>query len=1631
MSETPAAESANTETGPSGDQSPTLEQSADSEPAAPVEKPKRAPRRRATKAAADETEIPAPTADPPRAPRASRSKKEPLVVADVEPSAEPAAPEATTAPRRRRRTSKAADASAEAIVEAVPTATELTIPGLEETPEESTPEPPAADTPREGGQSNRRRSRRGRGGSNNAAKNPSEAVAALDLEALTADIAITQDGAAVEPIAPEQPEPRKGGRRSRRQDRTPASLTTEEAIKLAGLTDFVTPVTSTDSTTEQPSKKGRSRRKRNTPETVLAQPEVVEAAAETAESADEASRRSRRRRGRRRRGESDEPIEIAESAELLVDGDAIRALELELEDEDEEDLDLVPLTPPVQPVYVAPPLVPQSYLTGSVDRSVRVDARIETVGASGHRRFNINGEPHNPFLFFVNTETATDGNVVEAQIRGAAANGIHLYSAVMYLPLKNAYGERPFGRIDSVLGQILAADPEAYIIPRLQLVPTNYWVRTNPDQLARYADGSEGDVSIASQTFWADCLEAVTALIEHFADPSTPGGDHIIGFHIDRGEWFHDAAAGYDYSEPNTTGFRNWLRSKYQFDYALRAAWYDGKVTFDTSAIPPWQGLAAVTKKSDSPLLNGPRDGRWVDYAKYSSEVVAEAITGIAAAIKALTARKLLVAVSYGYSLEFSVRNDSGHLSLSRLLDSADIDIIAGPNSYTSRGAGNTGAFGAPLDSVALHGKLWVMEDDTKTFLADTETEDTYNPKIPTGLETQATHERHFGAALTHRTGLAWMDLWGQGWLNDPMIWQTLGELSNMAQRWSETCALRYVAPDTPDYQTRPRGRHDTILELGLDPESEPVSDAPADDEEGVAFEQPLDGDAAPSAFDGETEPAAYDGETAPADFENLDETALPSDAGDASPAEEAAQVEISEQISTEEVADETTADSTEPTVDSHVSQTDVDPVSENDTVPQPDDSVAYEPTVSDETQPEIPGEASDEVQADAAAEPENDPTPGENNVPAETVLDQDSVPDEVTPETLTEESSPTDGDGIVEEPASETEPESAEEALPNANAISADEPAVSANEQSDNAEPESAEIVEPDAEGAPDETPVDNESVNAVEEDASEVEVPSDIRAESTSIESLIDWAADPIEETAMIEADETEDITEDDSAEPVETSIVAAALEEAIAETTALIEAGILLPEDLDFDEVTFGEVSLDAPAGGIFIDEDAADEPQVIQPQGWFGAAPDVVAFIDEASLYYMKNDPAGLGHSLISRTREMLLKTGASVSFFLQSDVVRPDLPDAPLYLFLNALRITTAERQAIRERLQQRGKTLAWIYAPGILDETGPSKQDAGDVIGITLRHQPWNTRTGSQVVEQRHPITERMRSGKRIGQDEILNPSFAVDDPQATALAEYVSNGATSIAVREHSAGWRSVFFGEPALTVELLRGLFQYAGVPLYSAQDDVVHATADGVILLHAGYTGQRVINLPFAATVYDTGENRIIAVESRSFRTFLRSRTSRLFLFGSSDEIADFTGLEIPVEPTRGSRPEPQSRVAPVVRDPEPVAPVIAEPQPEPVAKQSISRAIPGLEFADELDDEDDETEIPPPSDEDAPAAPRSRWQRRRAAARARREAERKAKGSVQGDQPPVDLTTLMPDLPPRRKPAAPAEPGNSAD
>lgn len=456
------------------------------------------------------------------------------------------------------------------------------------------------------------------------------------------------------------------------------------------------------------------------------------------------------------------------------------------------------VTRPV-PVVIAPPIVvaepgPEIYKPLPAEVLANL-AETRIVVQNGVPELLVNGEPRFPVWCFVNTEDAEARTIAIRQVRLAYEAGVRFFSVLAHLPWKTRSGERRFEPLDEALQIIAENAPEALILPRLLFSPLNSWIRANEDQMTLFSDDEKGDVSLASRVFWEEEADsALRAAVERVAQG--PYAEKVFGFYLEHGEWFYEKGRGFDRSPANIEGFRSWLKTQYRNSVvALRSAWFDGSVTFETALIPDW------------PTPEGPylffsaRERRYADYYQYASDQITHIIARLGKAIKEASGERSAVAVSYGYSLEL-MRPDSGHLSLGNLLESPYIDILTGPISYSGRLPGGSAPLPAPVDSVHLAGKLWVFEDDAKTHLAlegEDETPDTYNPKIDTVEGVLAAHARNFGAALVRGAGMSFMDLWGQGWLADPAIWQNIGRLRSIGERLAQLRRSAGKAAAEPD----------------------------------------------------------------------------------------------------------------------------------------------------------------------------------------------------------------------------------------------------------------------------------------------------------------------------------------------------------------------------------------------------------------------------------------------------------------------------------------------------------------------------------------------------------------------------------------------------------------------------------------------------------------------------------------------------------------------------------------------------------------------------------------------------------------------------------------------------------------
>ena len=387
-----------------------------------------------------------------------------------------------------------------------------------------------------------------------------------------------------------------------------------------------------------------------------------------------------------------------------------------------------------------------------------------------------------PLMFTAPVPEQQKRETVVEEARMAGDKGVGLVSIIVNLVVDKSEVTSAVRHATEIVAAIAESDPSALFVLRTDFRAPRDWDRKF--KKARYkTDGKPADEpSVCDDEFWAVAEECLVEFVKQVR--ASEQSDRVIGVHLDRNEWFYRNGTTCDNSDAAKEGFSKWVRHRYRDDkVSLRAAWFDGDADFDRVEIPEQSG----SPSPDEFVRTGRRARRWVDYNLFLSDSTVDRIANLAFAAKSASEGWWLVGVSYGYTFEWS-HPGSGHLSLGKLLRCPDVDYISGPPSYKSREPGSSAPFPAPIDSFALNGKLYVSDDDFKTPISGGTEPDTYNPVMKTPQALESAHWRSAGAALAHRSGAAWMDSWGNGWLNSRGIWERGAQVSR-------SFAQRYAAP--------------------------------------------------------------------------------------------------------------------------------------------------------------------------------------------------------------------------------------------------------------------------------------------------------------------------------------------------------------------------------------------------------------------------------------------------------------------------------------------------------------------------------------------------------------------------------------------------------------------------------------------------------------------------------------------------------------------------------------------------------------------------------------------------------------------------------------------------------------------
>ncbi|MFZ4780302.1 MAG: hypothetical protein ACOYM3_33530, partial [Terrimicrobiaceae bacterium] len=175
------------------------------------------------------------------------------------------------------------------------------------------------------------------------------------------------------------------------------------------------------------------------------------------------------------------------------------------------------------------------------------------------------------------------------------------------------------------------------------------------------------------------------------------------------------------------------------------------------------------------------------DYNLFENWLNFDRLDKIGKTVKASSGGSLLYGCFHGYcGREFG----GGGSALYETLNSESIDFLAAPPTYDDRAPGGSIAHSMPIDSINLHGKLFINECDVRTSLSEV-TQRKYG--APRSIQQSCENIAHFlGYTLAHRNYGWYLEPEGGPadppvmWFDHPELAKTMSEVNREFHRYPD-----------------------------------------------------------------------------------------------------------------------------------------------------------------------------------------------------------------------------------------------------------------------------------------------------------------------------------------------------------------------------------------------------------------------------------------------------------------------------------------------------------------------------------------------------------------------------------------------------------------------------------------------------------------------------------------------------------------------------------------------------------------------------------------------------------------------------------------------------------------------------
>ncbi len=486
------------------------------------------------------------------------------------------------------------------------------------------------------------------------------------------------------------------------------------------------------------------------------------------------------------------------------------------------------------------------------------------IDVNGSPAISHQGKVYPPMMATINNSSRGLHKSDHEYLKNLGESGIKVYFLICDT---NWIMDNALDELDKDVKALLKAVPDAVIMLRIGLHPSNEWVEENLQECMTMSDGSHPSATLYTESYLNDfpaCytlysekwrIKAGEYLMETYNELLKKDYiDHIAGLFFAAGatsEWIQlgkhtDPQKGIygDCSESLKREFSLYLREKYGTEENLRRAWNDETATFDDPKIPDLEQRyysmdmrydlcgadydIKMRYRSEEPLkperldtefnigsfLNVDKNMAVFDYYRARAKATSKSLMYFGKLIKD-TNKELLTGAFYGNFGATHFFNTTSVPAVYEILESGYIDIFSAPGVYQNRQRGGFEGQRCMYDSMRLHNRMFVVEDDTrchKEIDIFKQAYDVYTPE-----DTVNVLKRNFGRNIGDDLQGWWFDQHvGGGRYKFPEAYELFARQTEIAKEFyskdrDKKHEIAFIYDEESVNMVGPKTTHDTI----------------------------------------------------------------------------------------------------------------------------------------------------------------------------------------------------------------------------------------------------------------------------------------------------------------------------------------------------------------------------------------------------------------------------------------------------------------------------------------------------------------------------------------------------------------------------------------------------------------------------------------------------------------------------------------------------------------------------------------------------------------------------------------------------------------------------------------------------